>query len=52
MIGSLLQVDFEEIIKAKKWDGLREVLVATLEDVAGLIIYFVVAKVVLTGTLL
>jgi magnesium transporter len=26
MIGSLLQADFEEIIKARDWDGLREVL--------------------------
>jgi magnesium transporter len=26
MIGSLLQADFEEIIQAKDWDGLREVL--------------------------
>src|ERR1041385_8477294 len=26
MIGSLLQADFEEIINAKDWDGLRAVL--------------------------
>src|SRR2546421_10521027 len=26
MIGSLLQADFEEIIQAKDWDGLREAL--------------------------
>ena len=26
MIGSLLQADFEEIIKAKNWDGLRDAL--------------------------
>jgi magnesium transporter len=38
MIGSLLQADFEEIIKAKKWDELREVL-AELDspDIAELI---------------
>src|SRR5439155_19651003 len=38
MIGSLLQADFEEIIKARDWDGLREAL-AELDapDIAELI---------------
>jgi len=39
MIGSLLQADFEEIIKAKDWDGLREVLTELdPPDIAELII--------------
>jgi magnesium transporter len=39
MIGSLLQADFEEIIEAKDWDGLREAL-SELDpsDIAELII--------------
>lgn len=39
MIGSLLQADFEEIIKAKNWDELREVLTELdPPDIADLII--------------
>jgi magnesium transporter len=39
MIGSLLQADFEEIIAAKDWDGLREILIELpAPDVAELII--------------
>src|SRR5439155_8749212 len=39
MIGSLLQADFEEIIKAKNWDELREVLTELdPPDIAELII--------------
>src|SRR5580765_8097488 len=39
MIGSLLQADFEEIIKAKDWDGLREALIELdPSDIAELII--------------
>jgi magnesium transporter len=39
MIGSLLQADFEEIIKAKDWDGLREALTELdPSDIAELII--------------
>src|SRR4029079_3500825 len=39
MIGSLLQADFEEIIAAKDWDGLRDAL-SELDsaDIAELII--------------
>src|SRR5262245_31304062 len=38
MIGSLLQADFEEIIKAKRWDELRDVLLELdFPDIAELI---------------
>jgi magnesium transporter len=39
MIGSLLQADFEEIIQARNWDELREVLEdLDAADIAELII--------------
>src|SRR5436190_3517418 len=39
MIGSLLQADFEEIIQAKDWDGLRDALAdLDVADIAELII--------------
>ena len=38
MIGDLLQADFEEIIEAKDWDGLREALVdLDVADIAALL---------------